>query len=446
MNYNGAGAGWLSTSLLFVSQGDATMMIRALFLLAALALTGAAAARAEDKIDFTKQIQPIFVEHCIKCHGADKAQGKMRLNTVAGLQEKIAADPKLLVPGKPEESELYERLTLPDKNPKRMPKMADPLPKETIELIGNWIREGAVIPAVAAVTAPAAPAEKPAEPSAAAEKPKEAEEPKLPEVPPAPKEAIDKLTAANVQVMPLFGGSSLLSVSFAHRDQPAGDAEVALLAGVADQVYALDLAGAKVTDAGLTPLAALKNLSALHLELSSITDEGLAHVAGLSSLQYLNLYGTGITDAGLKHVAGLKHLQKLYLWQTKTSYDAATALEKDTPGLIVNLGYNHPVVAKKRLTKEMEVAKKQAEDAKADAAKAEQQLQAAKKNVEAVDARVAEIDKQLKALESPAEAKEDKPADKPADKAAEKPADKAEAKPEEKAAEPAAEAEEEEKK
>jgi len=269
-----------------------------------------------------------------------------------------------------------------------------------------------------------------------------AEAPALPEVPAAPKEAIEKLRAANVQVMPLFAGSSLLQVSFSHRDEPAGDAEVALLTGVADQVYVLNLAGSKVTDAGLAPLASLKNLSALHLELSSITDVGLAHLTGLGGLEYLNLYGTGITDAGLKHLSGLKRLQKLYLWQTKASYDAAMALEKDTPGLMVNLGYNHPVVAKNRLTKEIEVAKKQAEEAKAEAAKVEQQLQAAKTNVEAVDSRVAEIEKQLKALEPPAEAKDDKPAE----KAADKPAEKAEEKPAEKATEPAAAAEKEEEK
>jgi mono/diheme cytochrome c family protein len=445
-------AGWLRRSRLSISQGDATMVIRAFVISAALALLGTPISPAEDKIDFEKQIQPILVEHCAKCHGADKNAGKLRLNTAAAIGEKLAADPKLLVAGKPEESEIYQRITLPAENPKRMPKMADPLPKETIEFVGNWIKQGAVLPAVAAVATPA-PAEKPTEPAAPAEKAKPPEEPKLPEVPPAPKEAIDKLTAANAQVVPLFGGSSLLAVSFAHRDQPAGDAEIALLSGVAEQVYALDLAGAKPTDAGLAPLGALKNLSALHLELSSISDEGLAHLAGLGGLQYLNLYGTGITDAGLKHLAALKQLQKLYLWQTKTSYDAAMALEKDTPGLMVNLGYNHPVVAKMRLTKEMEVAKKQAEEAKADAAKVEQQLQAAKKNVEAVDARVAEIDKQLKALEAPADAKdakpEDKPAAKPEDKAADKPADKpaekAEAKPEEKPA-PTAEPEKKEEK
>jgi Planctomycete cytochrome C len=370
------------------------MQRRVLGLLAAALLFGASAQAADEKIDFVKQIQPILVESCGKCHGAEKAQGKMRLHTAAALKEKWDADKELIVAGEPEKSELYARLVLPADDKKRMPKGGDPLAKEKIELIAKWIKEGAVLPTAAAVPA-ADPGAKPE----ATEAPKKAEKPAelpLPKVDPAPKEAIDKLTAAGAQVMPLFADSPLLTVSFAHRSEPAGDAEVALLAGVAEQCYGLNLADSKPTDAGLAPLAGLKNLAELHLERSSVTDAGLVHIKGLGSLQYLNLFGTGITDAGLEHLKGLKHLQKLYLWQTKVNYEPAMALEKDTPGLMVNLGFNHPVVMKMRLTKELEAAKKQAEEAKADETKAQQQLEAAKKNAESVNARVADVEKQLK--------------------------------------------------
>jgi hypothetical protein len=278
--------------------------------------------------------------------------------------------------------------------------MADPLPKEVIELIANWIKQGAALPQVAVVADAAAPTDdEPAEPEAA----EEPSEPQLPEVEPAPKEAIDKLTAAGAQVLPLFADSALLQISFAHRGEPAGNDELALLSGVAEQVYALNLADAKASDAGWTSLSELKNLAVVHLERSAITDAGLAHLNGLANLNYLNLYGTSITDEGLKHLADLKQLRRLYLWQTKASYDAAMALEKDTPGLIVNLGYDHPVVMKNRLTKELEQVKKQAEEAKAEQAKAEQALEGAKKNSEAVNSRLAEIEKQLKELEQPAQ-------------------------------------------
>jgi hypothetical protein len=315
---------------------------------------------------------------------------------------------------------------LPADNPKRMPKKADPLPAETIELVALWIKQGAVLPGIAAV-ADAKPQadQKPAEEAAPAQQ--VAEPPPLPEVGPAPQEAIDALAAAGAQVMPLFAGSNLLQVSFAHRSEPAGDAEIALVGGLADQLYILNLADAKPTDAGLAPVAALKNLSALHLERSAVTDAGLAHIAGLANLQYLNLFGTGISDAGLSHLAGLKHLRRLYLWQTKVSYDAAMGMEKDIPGLIVNLGYDHPVVVRNRLTKELDLAKQQAEEAKAELEKAKQQFEGAQKTAETAQSKQADLEKQLKDLEAPAAAEAEKKDDAPqAAQPAEEPAKAAE--------------------
>ena len=152
---------------------------------------------------------------------------------------------------------MYKRITLPAGDKKLMPKGGEPLAKDKIDLIGRWIKEGAVLPLVAAAVAPAKVEAKPADakPQAAEGRPKKPVEIPLPKVAAAPKEAVDKLTAAGAQVMPLFADSSLLQVSFAHRSTPAGDAEIALLAGVAEQVYALNLADSKPTDAGLAPLA-----------------------------------------------------------------------------------------------------------------------------------------------------------------------------------------------
>jgi hypothetical protein len=263
---------------------------------------------------------------------------------------------------------------------------------------------------VAAVT------DKPA--AAAEEMPKEIP---LPEVAAASEEALGNLSTAGAQVLPLFAESSLLQVSFALSSEPASDESLASLAAVAEQVYSLNLAGAKATDAGLGALAQLKNLSALHLENSGVTDAGLPHLAGLAGLQYLNLYGTGITDAGLAHLEGLANLRKLYLWQTKVSYDVAMALEQKIPGLKVNLGFDHPVVVKKRLTKELERTTKQIEESTADEEKLAKQLEEVKKQKEAVQKRVEEINKELAALDAPAEG--EKPAEEAKPAEGEKPAE-----------------------
>src|SRR4051794_36305305 len=163
---------------------------------------GGATAIAEEKVDFAKQVLPILQESCGKCHGEKKASAKLRVHTAAALKEKWDAEKGLITPGKPDQSELYKRITLPKDDKKRMPKGGEPLPKDKIDLIGKWIKEGAVLPLVAAAVAPA-----PAKPADAAAAPKK-EEPKksveipLPKVSAAPKEAIDKLTADGAQVMP----------------------------------------------------------------------------------------------------------------------------------------------------------------------------------------------------------------------------------------------------
>lgn len=383
-------------------------------ILACLALgylpLNSAVVRADDKIDFATQIQPILTAKCAGCHGEKKAAAKLRLDSANQIGAFGELD-HLLVAGKPAESELYERLVLPADNKKRMPKGPDALPEAEIALIKTWIEQGAVLTAAAVVTTPApAEAAMPAddaakkaaeEAQAAAAALKAADEAELAKVGPAAPEAIEKLKQAGASVMPLYGESPLLQVSFARADSPAGDEALAALAGAADQIVWLDLSGAQATGAGWGQLAGLKNLNRLHLEKSSVDDASLAHVAALPRLEYLNLYGTGVTDAGLEQLKAAKRLQKLYLWQTKVSYDPAMAMQTAAPGLEVNLGWDHPGVVKARLTKELDAAKKAVEESTAKAAEAQKQLDAANAEKAAADAKLQELDGQIKALEAP---------------------------------------------
>ena len=384
--------------------------LRVCFLLGLLSLP--AAARGDDKIDFATQIQPILVAKCAGCHGEKKAAAKLRLDSadqITAFEEKD----HLLVAGKPDESELYQRLVLPADDKKRMPKGPDALPEAEIALIKQWIEQGAVLAVAAAATPAPAPAEAPmAEDEAAKKKAAEeakaaeaalkaADEAELAKVTAAPAEAIEKLMQTGASVMPLYGDSPLLQVSFARSETPASDSALVALAGVADQVVWLDLSGAQATGAGWGQVAALKNLNRLHLEKSSVDDASLASIATLPRLEYLNLYATGVTDAGLEHLKAAKRLRKLYLWQTKVGYDPALALQGSTPGLEVNLGWDHPGVVKARLTKELETAKKSVEESTAKATEAQKQLEAANAEKTAAEAKLKEVDDQIKALEAP---------------------------------------------
>jgi mono/diheme cytochrome c family protein len=392
-----------------------------------LAATLSAAAPASAAVDFAAQIQPIFAARCIKCHGEERQQGKLRLDSVDGIG--AFAKDTLLVAGKPDDSELLKRISLPADDRKRMPKGGDPLAADEIELIRTWIEEGAKFTAATTpADAPETPLaeskpEEPAEPQ-----PRGEDDPELQSLPPASDEAIKKIERAGGAVMPLFGDSPLLQVSFAQAASPPGDDAIAALADAADQIVWLNLSKAQVSADGLAGLAKLKNLLQLHLEQSTVNDAALAHLAGLKRLEYLNLYGTDTTDAGVAPLKDLPKLRNLYVWQTKVSYEAAQALQAATPGLEVNLGWDHPAVAKQRLTKELETARKMAEEAAAAATALEQQLAAANQTKDQTATRLKEIEDELKRLEAgPSEpagegADDAPPADKPAE---DKPAEEA---------------------
>lgn len=96
-------------------------------------------------IDFNRQIRPILVEHCLPCHGPDEKARKadLRLDKV-NLQDIQTDGGKLVTAGKPEESELISRLITDDKS-KVMPpvKFAKPLTPVQIQLLKEWVTQGA---------------------------------------------------------------------------------------------------------------------------------------------------------------------------------------------------------------------------------------------------------------------------------------------------------------
>ena len=335
--------------------------------LAGLLLAPVLPAAAEDKVDFAKQVQPILAETCYSCHGPEKQKGKLRLDTLEAFQKGGDSGPAI-VAGDPAKSSIYTRTTLPPDHDEIMPPKGDPLKKEQTDVIAAWIKQGASFGDWKG-GAPAGPAA-PGTAAAPAEGPRKIE---LPEVATADAGALDKVRGAGALAMPLAQGVNLIDVSFQPASDKTTDAELGLLAPVAQQVYALNLAGSKVTDAGLAQLAPLTNLRRLHLEKTGVTDAGLAHLKGLANLEYLNLYGTQVTDAGLANLEGLTNLRSIYLWQSKATAAGVEKLKKALPNARIDNGWKEPATApapKAEEPKKAEEAKKP-EEKKAEEQKAE---------------------------------------------------------------------------
>ena len=96
---------------------------------------------SSEKVDFTKDIQPIFEKSCYACHGAKQQMAGLRLDSKKPAFEGGQSG-KAIVPGKATESHLYQRVAgLGDQA--RMPMGGQPLEAAQIVLIRNWIDQGA---------------------------------------------------------------------------------------------------------------------------------------------------------------------------------------------------------------------------------------------------------------------------------------------------------------
>ncbi len=116
-----------------------------------LPLLGAQEASGPERVDFVRDIQPIFKAHCLKCHGAEKTKGQLRLDS-RPLALKGGVSGKVIVPGDGKGSRMIELLLAKDPD-ERMPAKAEPLAAGKIELVRRWIDEGAEWPDSASVDA-----------------------------------------------------------------------------------------------------------------------------------------------------------------------------------------------------------------------------------------------------------------------------------------------------
>ena len=121
-------------------------MIRICLALLLLALTppswGAAWEETQTEF-FEKKIRPLLAANCYSCHGPDRQESQLRLDSAASMLRGGSAGP-VLVPGQPLNSRLYQAITY--RNPDL--KMPPPgrLPDSVVADIRTWIEAGAPWP------------------------------------------------------------------------------------------------------------------------------------------------------------------------------------------------------------------------------------------------------------------------------------------------------------
>jgi len=116
------------------------------FVATLIAAFTASFAYADDSIQFNRDVLPILAGNCFQCHGPDAAARKrdIRFDTKDGLFGVTRDGANLLVPGKPDESELFARIIDPDAD-NRMPPADSKLhlSEKDVQTLKTWIEQGA---------------------------------------------------------------------------------------------------------------------------------------------------------------------------------------------------------------------------------------------------------------------------------------------------------------
>ncbi len=101
---------------------------------------------ATPAIQFNRDVRPILSDNCFACHGPDgnSRKGKFRLDTPEGVFEARPQHQPAVVPGKPEQSELWRRIVAKSADDLMPPPESHKVLKpEQKEILKKWIASGA---------------------------------------------------------------------------------------------------------------------------------------------------------------------------------------------------------------------------------------------------------------------------------------------------------------
>jgi mono/diheme cytochrome c family protein len=261
--------------------------------------------KADDGSFYARHINPIFDANCVSCHGESKVQGGLRLDSFSSLM-KGGKDGRVIIAGKPGNSVLLQRITLPTGDKHFMPAEGHPsLNSEEIRWIRTWIEQGAS-PTMTSLQGIFF-----------------AEAPKDPPIVP-----VGDYNSMMVEIhqMQSGQGAKLLSVSSRPSDglvlhtvdvaSSFGDAQLAQFQKFAPYIVEVELGRTNITDASFDTLSKFTNLRAIHLEGTAITGAGISKLTTLPHLVYINLSGTKMTKEAAAQLASMRNLRHVYLFNT----------------------------------------------------------------------------------------------------------------------------------
>ncbi|SMD00232.1 c-type cytochrome domain-containing protein [Pedobacter nyackensis] len=282
-------------------------------------------ATVEQAMLFEDVIQPILQKKCVQCHRDGKQKGELSLESLAALKEG-GKNGQAAVPGKPDASELFKRITLDEDHKDFMP--ADgkaPLTKNEVKLIAWWIKEGKAEGGKTIAEIKNTTALKPMVAlflgigglTDSDEGDSEMSQVVNPDLP----LAVDAMTIANlknkgVRVRMMLNKPVMLDITLPPKSGiKVADVKTEILK-LAKNIVWLNFSDNELTDQELDFLPALTNLEKLRLDKNPITDQLSDYLISLKHLEAVNLNETKITDVTTLKLKKNRGIQRVYSWKT----------------------------------------------------------------------------------------------------------------------------------
>ncbi len=258
---------------------------------------------------YAERIAPLFDQHCVSCHGPEKAKAELRLDTFEWTMKGSDAG-KVVAGGDIADSELFRRITLPHDHEDFMPTDGKPpMEPDEVKLVELWIQRGAspTAPLTEFADAPVPRRFRTIEPLAPDWQPRAAEIARL-------------ARELGIKLVPRsrFATDGVV-VRTASAPAAVDDATLARLAPIADLIVEVELARTRVTDAGLATLATFPNLRAIDLTRTKVTSVGVKALVPLAKLEALNLTDTSVDATAQDTLRTLPSLRRIWLFGTAAS-------------------------------------------------------------------------------------------------------------------------------
>jgi uncharacterized membrane protein len=283
---------------------------------------------------YDDMIAPIFEAKCLSCHNEQKAKGGLLMTSYESLLKAGESDHPSITPGRPMESEIFNRVILPKDHKDHMPPEGKtPMTDAEISLLQFWITSGA------------------------GQKLKVAEARKVDSIGPVVRGLLPDLAKyrrkASLENMKLNAlESELKQVAerlgiIIHRDSLAEENHFAIAmkfppAPFTNETFRelspyfgvfskVSLVSSDVDDSGLYYIGQMTNLRELYVQKTTIDGSGLVYLQQLPNLAILNLSFTKVDDKAAIDLLKLHSLKEVYLYRTRTSTQVIEALRKNKP-------------------------------------------------------------------------------------------------------------------